>query len=110
MRRTSTSTIPVFVKIAAVAAEAGARAREMIEAIVKEPEVGRIYEGPVKNIDHISAPSSRSCPGTEGTLPHLRAFRTVASENTEDVVSTKGESRPRQAALDRREGPSPSFP
>ena len=29
--------------------EGAARAREMIEAIVKDPEVGRIYEGPVKN-------------------------------------------------------------
>ncbi len=55
-----------LVKIAAVSGEAGARAREMIEAIVQEPEIGRIYEGPVKNTTSLallwrSFPVSRAC-------------------------------------------------
>ena len=58
-----------LVKIAAVSGEAGARAREMIEAIVAEPEVGRIYEGPVKNTTTFGA-FVEIMPGTEG-LCHI---------------------------------------
>src|SRR4029078_3549390 len=38
-----------IVNIAAVGEEAGNKARDMVMAIVAEPEVGRIYEGPVKS-------------------------------------------------------------
>ena len=67
-------------KIAAVDGEAGARAREMIEAIVKDPEVGRIYEGPVKNTTTFGA-FVEIMPGTEG-LCHI-------SELQEGMISTK---------------------
>ncbi len=77
-----------IVKIAAVDAEAGARAREMIEAIVKDPEVGRIYEGPVKNTTTFGA-FVEIMPGTEG-LCHISELQDGRTENTEDVVS-KGE-------------------
>jgi polyribonucleotide nucleotidyltransferase len=77
-----------IVKIAAVSAEAGARAREMIEAIVKDPEVGRIYEGPVKNTTTFGA-FVEIMPGTEG-LCHISELQEARTENTEDVVK-KGE-------------------
>ncbi len=77
-----------LVKIAAVSGEAGARAREMIEAIVKEPEVGRIYEGPVKNITTFGA-FIEILPGTEG-LCHISELSEGRVEKTEDVLS-KGE-------------------
>jgi polyribonucleotide nucleotidyltransferase len=73
-----------IVKIAAVSGEAGARAREMIEAIVKDPEVGRIYEGPVKNTTTFGA-FIEIMPGTEG-LCHISELQEARTENTEDVV------------------------
>ncbi|MCG6956536.1 MAG: polyribonucleotide nucleotidyltransferase [Gemmatimonadetes bacterium] len=73
-----------LVKIAAVSGEAGARAREMIEAIVAEPEVGRIYEGPVKNTTTFGA-FVEIMPGTEG-LCHISELQESRTEKTEDVV------------------------
>ena len=60
----------------------------MIEAIVKDPEVGRIYEGPVKNTTTFGA-FVEIMPGTEG-LCHISELQDGRTENTEDVVS-KGE-------------------
>ncbi|KPJ82836.1 MAG: hypothetical protein AMS19_06535 [Gemmatimonas sp. SG8_23] len=77
-----------IVKIAAVSGEAGTRAREMIEAIVKDPEVGRIYEGPVKNTTTFGA-FVEIMPGTEG-LCHISELQEGRTEKTEDVV-TKGD-------------------
>jgi polyribonucleotide nucleotidyltransferase len=77
-----------LVKIAAVSTEAGARAREMIEAIVQEPEVGRIYEGQVKNTTTFGA-FVEILPGTEG-LCHISELAEGRVEKTEDVVK-KGE-------------------
>ena len=73
-----------MVKIAAVSGEATARAREMIEAIVAEPEVGRIYEGPVKNTTTFGA-FVEIMPGTEG-LCHISELQEARTEKTEDVV------------------------
>ncbi len=73
-----------LVKIAAVSGEAGARAREMIEAICQEPEVGRIYEGPVKNTTTFGA-FVEIMPGTEG-LCHISELQEARTEKTEDVV------------------------
>ena len=77
-----------IVKIAAVSGEAGARAREMIEAITAEPEVGRIYEGPVKNTTSFGA-FIEIMPGTEG-LCHISELEEGRVEKTEDVL-TKGD-------------------
>jgi polyribonucleotide nucleotidyltransferase len=73
-----------LVKIAAVSMEASNRAREMIEAIVQEPEVGRIYEGPVKNTTTFGA-FIEILPGTEG-LCHISELAEGRVEKTEDVV------------------------
>ena len=77
-----------LVKIAAVSGEAGARAREMIEAIVQDPEVGRIYEGPVKNTTTFGA-FIEIMPGTEG-LCHISELQEGRTDKTEDVL-TKGD-------------------
>ncbi len=77
-----------LVKIAAVDGEAGARAREMIEAIVQEPDIGRIYEGPVKNITTFGA-FIEILPGKEG-LCHISELQEARTERTEDVLR-KGE-------------------
>ena len=72
------------VKIAAVSAEAGSRAKEMIEAIVQDPEVGRIYEGPVKNTTTFGA-FVEIMPGVEG-LCHISELANHRVAQTEDVV------------------------
>jgi polyribonucleotide nucleotidyltransferase len=89
-----------LVKIAAVSGEAGARAREMIEAIVQEPEVGRIYEGPVKNVTTFGA-FIEIMPGTEG-LCHISELQEGRTEKTEDVLKKGDVTRVKLLAIDER--------
>lgn len=89
-----------LVKIAAVSGEAGARAREMIEAIVQEPEVGRIYEGPVKNTTTFGA-FIEILPGTEG-LCHISELQDARTENTEDVLKKGDITRVKLLSVDER--------
>ncbi|HJS48537.1 MAG TPA: polyribonucleotide nucleotidyltransferase [Gemmatimonadales bacterium] len=72
------------ITIAAVGGEAGEKAREMIAAIVTEPEVGRIYEGPVKSTTAFGA-FIEILPGVEGLL-HISELQHGRVEKTEDVV------------------------
>jgi len=89
-----------IVKIAAVSGEAGTRAREMIEAIVKDPEVGRIYEGPVKNTTTFGA-FVEIMPGTEG-LCHISELAEGRTENTEDVVKKGDIVRVKLLSIDEK--------
>ena len=89
-----------IVKIAAVSGEAGARAREMIEAIVKDPDVGRIYEGPVKNTTTFGA-FIEIMPGTEG-LCHISELQEARTENTEDVVKKGDIVRVKLLSIDEK--------
>jgi len=89
-----------IVKIAAVDGEAGARAREMIEAIVKDPEVGRIYEGPVKNTTTFGA-FVEIMPGTEG-LCHISELQEGRTERTEDVVKKGDVVRVKLLSIDEK--------
>ncbi len=89
-----------LVKIAAVSGEAGARAREMVEAIVQEPEVGRIYEGPVKNVTTFGA-FIEIMPGTEG-LCHISELQEGRTEKTEDVLKKGDITRVKLMAIDER--------
>ncbi len=73
-----------LVTIAAVGAEAGQKAREMVMAIVAEPEVGKIYEGPVKSTTAFGA-FVEIMPGVEGLL-HISELDHKRVEKTEDVV------------------------
>jgi polyribonucleotide nucleotidyltransferase len=89
-----------LIKIAAVSGEAGARAREMIEAIVQEPEVGRIYEGPVKNTTTFGA-FVEILPGTEG-LCHISELQDARTERTEDVLNKGDIVRVKLLSVDER--------
>lgn len=73
-----------LITIAAVGAEAGDKAREMVMAITAEPEVGKIYEGPVKSTTAFGA-FIEIMPGVEGLL-HISELDHKRVEKTEDVV------------------------
>ena len=88
------------VKIAAVSGEAGRRAKEMIEAIVQEPEVGRIYEGPVKNTTTFGA-FVEIMPGIEG-LCHISQLADFRVGKTEDVVNRGDVVRVKLLSIDEK--------
>ena len=73
-----------LVTIAAVGGEAGEKAREMVTAICTEPEVGKIYEGPVKSTTAFGA-FIEILPGVEGLL-HISDLQHGRTDKTEDVV------------------------
>ncbi|HET9513821.1 MAG TPA: polyribonucleotide nucleotidyltransferase [Gemmatimonadales bacterium] len=73
-----------LVTIAAVGGEAGQKARDMVAAIVAEPEVGRTYEGQVKSVVPFGA-FVEIIPGVEGLL-HISELQHGRTEKTEDVV------------------------
>ncbi len=73
-----------LVTIAAVGREAGEKARDMVAAIVAEPEVGKVYEGPVKSTTPFGA-FVEILPGVEGLL-HISELQHGRTERTEDVV------------------------
>jgi polyribonucleotide nucleotidyltransferase len=77
------------VTISAVDGLAGERARDLIAAIVQEPEVGKIYEGVVKSTTAFGA-FVEILPGTEGLL-HISELAHNRVEKTEDVVK-KGDT------------------
>jgi polyribonucleotide nucleotidyltransferase len=89
-----------LVKIAAVSGEAGARAREMIEAICQEPEVGRIYEGPVKNTTTFGA-FVEIIPGVEG-LCHISELQESRTERTEDVLKKGDITKVKLLSIDEK--------
>ncbi len=73
-----------LITIAAVGGEAGQRAKDMVQAIVAEPVVGMIYEGPVKSTTAFGA-FIEIIPGVEGLL-HISELQHTKTEKTEDVV------------------------
>jgi polyribonucleotide nucleotidyltransferase len=73
-----------LVTIAAVGGEAGEKARQMILSMVAEPEVGKVYEGPVKSTTAFGA-FVEIMPGVEGLL-HISELQHGRTEKTEDVV------------------------
>ena len=64
--------------------EGGEKARQMIESMVMEPEVGKTYEGPVKSTTAFGA-FVEILPGVEGLL-HISELQHGRTEKTEDVV------------------------
>jgi polyribonucleotide nucleotidyltransferase len=73
-----------LVTIAAVGGEAGEKARQMIASMTEEPEVGKVYEGPVKSTTAFGA-FIEIMPGVEGLL-HISELQHGRTEKTEDVV------------------------
>ena len=88
------------VTISAVSADVGRAAREMVEAIVEEPEVGRIYEGVVKNTTTFGA-FVEIIPGVEG-LCHISELEEGRTERTEDVVQPGDVVQVKLLAVDER--------
>ncbi|MBA3670719.1 MAG: polyribonucleotide nucleotidyltransferase [Gemmatimonadaceae bacterium] len=88
-----------LVTIAAVGGEAMQRARQMVQAITAEPEIGATYEGTIKTTTAFGA-FVEIMPGTEG-LVHISELRHGRTEKTEDVVN-KGD-RVTVKLLDRDE-------
>ena len=88
-----------LVTIAAVGADSMERAKQMVQAITVEPEVGATYEGPVKSTTAFGA-FVEIMPGTEG-LVHISELQHGRTEKTEDVVK-KGD-RVKVKVIDRDE-------
>ena len=72
------------VTIAAVGGDAGAKAREMVEALIQEAEVGKTYTGKVKTTTAFGA-FVEILPGVEG-LVHISELQHGRTDKTEDVV------------------------
>jgi polyribonucleotide nucleotidyltransferase len=88
------------VTISSVDGPAGERARDMIAAIVQEPEVGKVYEGVVKSTTQFGA-FVEILPGTEGLL-HISELAHGRTERTEDVVKKGDHVRVKLLEIDSR--------
>lgn len=72
------------VTIAALTKESGDKAREIIEKMTEQPEVGKVYEGTVKRLMDFGA-FVEFLPGTEG-LVHISQLDTNRVDKVSDVV------------------------
>jgi len=91
-------TIHIF----AVDQESGKAARDAIEAIVKEPEVGEIYTGLVKTIQSFGA-FVEILPGKDG-LCHISKLANHRVENVEDVVKEGDWLKVKVMEVDKKTG------
>jgi polyribonucleotide nucleotidyltransferase len=89
-----------LVTISSTSGEAGERARDMIAAIVQEPEVGKVYEGTVKSTTAFGA-FVEILPGVEGLL-HISELQHGRTERTEDVVKKGDRVRVKLLEVDGR--------
>jgi polyribonucleotide nucleotidyltransferase len=89
-----------LVTISSVDGQAGERARDMIAAIVQEPEIGKIYEGVVKSTTAFGA-FVEILPGVEGLL-HISELAHGRTERTEDVVKKGDPVRVKLLSVDER--------
>ncbi len=81
-------------------AEAGAKALSIVEGIVAEPEVGKIYTGKVVKIIEIGA-FVEFLPGREG-LVHISKLENRRVAKVEDVVSEGDEIKVKLMEVDRQ--------
>jgi len=88
------------VTISSPGGEGGERARQMVEALVEEPEVGRVYEGVVKNTTSFGA-FVEILPGVEG-LCHISELEEERTENTEDVLKSGDRVRVKLLAINEK--------
>ncbi|MBW3554086.1 MAG: polyribonucleotide nucleotidyltransferase [Gemmatimonadetes bacterium] len=88
------------VKISSPGGVGGERARQMIEAITEEPEVGRIYEGVVKGTTTFGA-FVEIIPGTEG-LCHISELQEDRTEKTEDVLKVGDVTKVKLLSIDEK--------
>jgi polyribonucleotide nucleotidyltransferase len=88
-----------LVTISAVG-EGGERARDMIQGIMQEPEVGKVYEGVVKSTTAFGA-FVEIIPGIEGLL-HISELQHGRTEKTEDVVKRGDHVKVKLLEVDER--------
>ena len=88
-----------LVTISAVG-DGGERARDMVQALVQEPEVGKVYEGIVKSTTAFGA-FVEIIPGVEGLL-HISELQHGRTERTEDVVKKGDHVRVKLLEVDER--------
>ncbi|HUL03788.1 MAG TPA: polyribonucleotide nucleotidyltransferase [Gemmatimonadales bacterium] len=88
-----------LVTISAVG-EGAERARDMVAAIVQEPEVGKVYEGVVKSTTAFGA-FIEIIPGVEGLL-HISELQHGRTERTEDVVKKGDHVKVKLLEVDER--------
>jgi len=89
-----------LVTISSPGGEGGERARAMIEAITQDPEVGRIYEGVVKNTTTFGA-FVEIMPGTEG-LCHISELQEGRTDKTEDVLKPGDTTKVKLLSIDEK--------
>jgi polyribonucleotide nucleotidyltransferase len=89
-----------LVTVSSVDGDAGERARQMIEGIVQEPEVGAVYEGVVKSTTAFGA-FVEILPGKEGLL-HISELQHERTVKTEDVVKKGDRVRVKLLEIDDR--------
>ncbi|UCC82388.1 MAG: polyribonucleotide nucleotidyltransferase [Gemmatimonadota bacterium] len=89
-----------LITISSVSGEAGEKAREIVEAIVQEPEIGRVYEGVVKNTTSFGA-FVEILPGVEA-LCHISELEEGRVEKTEDVVKRGDTVKVKLISIDDR--------
>jgi polyribonucleotide nucleotidyltransferase len=80
--------------------EAAERARDMVQGIVQEPEVGKVYEGVVKSTTAFGA-FVEIIPGVEGLL-HISELQHGRTEKTEDVVKKGDQVKVKLLEVDER--------
>ena len=88
------------VHILSVDADAAARAQKMIEDIVREPEVGEVYEGPVVKIMDFGA-FVNILPGKDG-LVHISQLAKKRVNKVEDVVKVGDIVRVKLVEIDKQ--------
>ncbi|UCC73118.1 MAG: polyribonucleotide nucleotidyltransferase [Gemmatimonadota bacterium] len=89
-----------LITISSISGEAGERAREIVESIVQEPEIGRVYEGVVKNTTSFGA-FVEILPGVEA-LCHISELEEGRVEKTEDVVKRGDKVKVKLISIDDR--------
>ncbi|MGH7481606.1 MAG: polyribonucleotide nucleotidyltransferase [Longimicrobiales bacterium] len=88
------------VTIASPGGVGGEKAREMIAAITEDPEVGRVYEGVVKNTTTFGA-FVEILPGVEG-LCHISELQEDRTEKTEDVLKKGDITKVKLLSIDEK--------
>ncbi len=88
--------------IAAVGEESGAKAKKMIEDIIKEPEVGEIYEGKVVSVLDFGA-FVNILPGKDGLI-HISKLAKGRVEKVTDVVNIGDTVKVEVIEIDEKKG------
>ena len=88
--------------IAAVGAESGEKAKKMIEDIIKEPEVGEIYEGKVVSVLDFGA-FVNILPGKDGLI-HISKLARGRVEKVTDVVNVGDTVKVEIIEIDEKKG------